>query len=317
MEHDTERQNAGYGNPARNLLLATDLSSRCDRALDRAVMLAAAWGAKLHLLYIQEGDEPAPDREPMPGYSARTLAERHLGAATRGRAVDADILIDRGSPAEVILHKAVALDCDLVITGIARSGSLARSVLGTTVERLVHRAPMPVLVVKTRPWSAYRKLVVASDFSESSAHALRVALRTFPEADITLAHAYRVPFEGFISRAAHEDEFLETARREYAEFLPSLGATPGDLARIECLMQYGSPEDVVGRHVWENEIDLAVMGTHGRTGRFGVLMGSTAERLLVSLPCDVLVVREPRAVSATAGAAGPVESRHAVPSSSG
>jgi nucleotide-binding universal stress UspA family protein len=305
MEHDTERQNAGHGTPPRNLLLATDLSCRCDRAMDRAVMLAAAWGAKLHLLHIQEGDEPAPDSEPMPGYSARTLAQRHLGAATRGRIVDTDILIEQGSPAEVILRKAVELDCDLVITGMARSGSLARSVLGTTVERLVHRAPMPVLVVKTRPWSAYRKLVVASDFSESSAHALRVALRRFPEAHITLAHAYRVPFEGFISRSAHEDEFLENAKRECAAFLPSLGAATDALARIECLIQYGSPEGVVGRHVWENEVDLAVMGTHGRTGRFGILMGSTAERLLLSLPCDVLVVREPRAVSASAGAAGP------------
>lgn len=41
------------------------------------------------------------------------------------------------------------------------------------------------------------------------------------------------------------------------------------------------------------------MGTHGRSGRFGILMGSTAERLLTHLPSDIMVVREPRAVAST------------------
>lgn len=296
MQQGTEGQDAPSGGAPRSLLLATDLSCRGDRALDRAVMLAAAWGARLRLLHVQESDEPEQGTGPLPGRSARALAERALREAARDREIDAEIVLDRGSPAEAILQRAVELDCDLVVTGIARSGGLARSLLGTTVERLVHRAPMPVLVVKTRPLGAYRKLVAASDFSASSAHALQQALRMFPDAHVTLAHAYRVPFEGFISRDANEDEILAQARRDCAAFLPGLGVAPDALARMECLIRYGSPESVVGTHVWENESDLAVMGTHGRSGSFGVLMGSTAERLLASLPCDVMVVREPRAV---------------------
>jgi nucleotide-binding universal stress UspA family protein len=298
MEEDVQRRDAWRGALPRNVLLATDLSCRCDRALDRAVMLASAWGARLHVIHVLEGEEPDQGAEPLPGRSARALAERQLRAATRDRGIEAELVIEHGNPAEVILRKAAEIDCDLVVTGIARSGTLARAVLGTTVERLVHRAPMPVLVVKTRPWRAYQKVVVASDFSVSAAHALREAVRMFPETHVTLAHAYRVPFEGFISRKANEEELLADAQHECAAFLPSLGAPPDVLARMDCLIRYGSPESVVGTHVWEMEVDLTVMGTHGRSGSFGILMGSTAERLLAYLPCDVLVVREPRAVTA-------------------
>ncbi len=286
----------------RNLLLATDLSSRCDRALDRAVMLAAAWGAKLHLLHVLEGEEPEEGGELLPGRSARALAERQFQAATRDHGVQGQVLLERGSADDIILRKARELDCGLIVTGIARGGSLARSVLGTTVERLVHRAPMPVLVVKNRPWRAYATMVVASDFSETSAHALRHALGMFPDAALTLAHAYRVPFEGFISREANEAELLADAERECAAFLRGLGVAPEAVARMARLIRYGSPESVIGTHVWENDTDLVVMGTHGRSGRFGILMGSTAERLLATLPCDVMVVREPRAVPGAAGA---------------
>jgi nucleotide-binding universal stress UspA family protein len=303
MQNDKEQPEPRRAGRPRNLLLATDLSCRCDRALDRALMLAAAWGARLQVLHVPEGDEPEQGPEALPGRSLRALAERQLHAAARDQSIEAEIVIERGNPVEVILRKANELDCDLIVTGIARSGSLARTILGTTVEQLVHRAPMPVLVVKARPWRAYQKVVAASDFSDSAAHALRRALSMFPDARMTLVHAYRVPFEGFISRDANEAELLADAQRECAAFLASLDAPPDTLARMECLIRYGTPESVVGRHVWENDTDLVVMGTHGRSGRFGILMGSTAERLLISLPCDVMVVREPRALPATIGAA--------------
>ena len=120
MQKDSERRDAGLGSPPRSLLLATDLSCRCDRALDRAVMLASAWGAKLHVLYVLEGNEPEQGPEPVPGGSVRALAERHLRAATRNHDVEAEIVIERGDPAEIILRTANELDCELIVTGIFR-----------------------------------------------------------------------------------------------------------------------------------------------------------------------------------------------------
>ena len=50
----------------------------------------------------------------------------------------------------------------------------------------------------------------------------------------------------------------------------------------------------LSRYVREHDIDLAVLGTQGRTGLMNVLLGSAAARLLAWLPCDTLIVRQPR-----------------------
>ncbi len=218
------------------------------------------------------------------------------------------MVLERGEPAETILRKAAELGCGLVVTGIARGGTLARAVLGTTVERLVRRAPMPVLVVKNRPHRIYEELVVATDFSESSRHALEQATRLFPGARMVLLHAYRVPFEGFLDKDAHRDEFHQAATEECRTFLAGVDAPSAALGQVECLIEYGSPHELIPAYVWDKQMDLAVLGTHGRSGAFDILLGSTAEWMLSSLPCDILVVREPRslpAARAEAGAARP------------
>jgi len=73
--------------------------------------------------------------------------------------------------------------------------------------------------------------------------------------------------------------------------------------RIEALMQShsmpweavvstGPPADEIARVVKEREIDLAISATHGRTGLKRFILGSVTERLMRSLKCPLLVVRE-------------------------
>lgn len=296
-------QELGPDTTPRRILLATDLSCRCDRAQDRAVWLAERWGAKLHLLHVLEHGREEERPSWRRGCSApELLAERQMRAAIQDRAVAAEVVLRRGSAADVILQAAAELDSDLIVTGIARDETLTRAVLGTTVDRLVHRAPMPVLVVKNRAGRAYDHIVVASDFSPSSAHAFRQALRLFPDARMTLLHAYRVPFEGFISKDANRGEILGDAERQCAAFLAGMPVAEERRDRLECLIEYGSPDELIGAYVWDKEVDLAVVGTHGSSGVFDILIGSTAERLLETLPCDVLVVREPSSLPAVRAA---------------
>ncbi|WP_170985301.1 universal stress protein [Roseomonas sp. AR75] len=295
--------------PPRGILLATDLSCRCDRAQDRAVRLAERWGATLHLLHVVEHAAALAPAWRHGRPAREVLAERRLRAATEGRAVRAELLLRQGSPPSAILDAAQETACDVIVAGIARGDTIGRAILGSTVERLVHRAPMPVLVVKNRAERDYDRLVVATDFSPSSAQALRQALRLFPDARKTLLHAYRVPFEGFISKDANREEMLGNARQRCATFLADAAIPQSARDGLDCRIEYGSPDDLIAAHVWDADVDLAVVGTHGSSGVFDILIGSTAERLLEYLPCDVLVVREPRSLPAmqpaTAGAAGP------------
>lgn len=266
--------------PPRRILLATDLSCRCDRALDRAVQLAQQWRAKLLVVHVLEGTEP---RDPPP----LELARRQVEADLEGRPVDWELALEKGEPAEAILAQAQAQGAGLIVTGVARRDPLGESTLGAIVEKLAKQAPIPLLVVKGRARRPYARLVVATDFSEPSRHAIACARAFLPEVETTLFHAYRLPFEGLIGKEANEAEVRAMAEREASEFLASGGAAP------PLRLEYGWPEPALSAHVRKEDVDLAVIGTQGRTGLSGFLVGSVAKRLMASLPCDVMVVRGP------------------------
>jgi hypothetical protein len=58
-------------------------------------------------------------------------------------------------------------------------------------------------------------------------------------------------------------------------------------------MLTGTPAEGIVRFAEEVQADFIVMGTHGRTGLFRVLMGSVAEAVVRKAPCPVLTVRQP------------------------
>jgi len=288
--------------PPEAILLATDLSARCDRALDRAVSLAGEWQARLTALHVME--EPAPGAlvggTPVPSWrrarDPQRVAEARIRSELREVAPDLTVVIDRGDAADAILRTAEACHCGLVVAGVARDEALGRLALGSTVARLVRRSAVPVLVVRERGHRPYRRVVVATDFSESSRHALEAAVRFFPHRAVTLFNAYDAPMAGLASdAAAFRDQFRAGAARDGEAFLKSadLGGWHGSKPRV--LIEHGEPDRILYDYASEEDVDLVALGTHGRSALFEVLIGGVAQRLLATLPCDTLVVRDPRA----------------------
>jgi len=288
--------------PPERILLATDLSARCDRALDRAASLAAEWRAKLVVLHVLEDPEagtfdvagPLPSwrRPPDPLSVVRRQLLMDIGAVAK----TATVVIREGDPAEAILRTAEAEGCDLIVTGIARDELLGRFMLGRTVDRLLRRARVPLLVVKARVRGSYRHIVVATDFSESSRHALEAAARFFPGHRLTLFHAYEAPLAGLTEDAAsYRRAYREIAAQDCEAFLQGVDKPGKDWQHPHVLIEYGAPDQLLRDYIRDKGADLVVLGTHGRSALFEVLLGSVAKQILDELPCDALVVREPRA----------------------
>jgi nucleotide-binding universal stress UspA family protein len=289
------------GHPKR-LLIATDLSARCDRALDRAVSLAREWQARLVVLHVLEDPErsvlditeqlPSWRRPPDPMSTTR----RHLHADLGAIAGEATVLIERGDPAAEILRTAEAESCDLIVTGLARDELLGRFSLGRTVDRLLRRSRVPLLVVKDRPRGSYRHIVVATDFSASSRHALEAARHFFPQERLTIFHAYDAPMCGLMGDpASYQTEYREIAAQDCEAFLKSAYGSGADRQYPHVLIEHGAPDRLLRDYVRDREIDLVVLGSHGRSALLEVFIGSVAKQIMASLPCDALVVREPRA----------------------
>jgi len=224
------------------------------------------------------------------------LVEEQLRRDMMQVAGDLTAVVERGAPAEVIVRIAADRGCELIVTGIARDETLGRFGLGTTVDRLVRRARIPVLVVKQRARASYHNIVVATDFSESARHALRAAMRFFPDRSLSLFHAYEPPFTGIMGDSPrYAEEHRELVRGECARFLKEMDIPAKRRRALKLLAERGEPAYLLQDFARHERIDLVVLGTHGRSAMFDMVIGSTARAILSCLPCDALVVREQRA----------------------
>lgn len=282
------------------LLLATDLSARCDRALERAAQLAREWRAELIALNVL--DVPVSPDQVLTWAAGKgddealRSARQQIARDLAGLGIHVTMRLARSADAATAIRDvAVSTDSELVVTGVACNEYFGRCLLGSTVERLVRSLPLPLLVVRNRVHDAYRRIVVATDFSDSSRHALLAAARLFPGQELLLYHAQQSPLAGMSDDPSHATIHNGTAQAECADFLAA-SELPANVA-VRPVIEPGALETTLTQYVRRYEIDLVVMGTHGRSGIMSTLLGSSAAELLDWLPCDTLVVREPRAVA--------------------
>ena len=126
------RNEAGEGSTRRNcgdmlrqILLATDLSARCDRAFDRAVLLAREAGARLTIATaLERSPDDLVELEAQPRWRRNdglADARRQIRDDLEGKGVDARIVVRRARAGELITRMARENSYDLIVTGIARS----------------------------------------------------------------------------------------------------------------------------------------------------------------------------------------------------
>lgn len=304
--------------PPQAILLATDLSARCDRARDRALQLARQWNARLVALTVAPAGQDNDLRDATLGVPAWARTGPALEAAARalqrdfaGAGVDVRTLVESGDPAgAAILRVAREQDCDLIVTGIASNQAFQPPVLGSTIAWLSRHADRPVLVVHARPHGGYRRLAIASDLSPTSRHALETALACFPDAaDVALVHAGGAPRKGLVDgdREAAAARTREDAQARVRAHLAEAGLADAVRARIDTVVEDIDPARLVDLHLRSRDADLLVLGSHGRSALFEILIGSVAQRLLETVRTDTLIVRAPNARGrGRPGAAGTV-----------
>jgi nucleotide-binding universal stress UspA family protein len=275
------------------ILVATDLSARSDRALDRArSLLRGDQRARLVVLHVME---PVPaDRYRRHIQSISALARRirsRLAFDTKPCADRTTIRIEQGHPAEVIESVAREEHCDLIIVGVERVERFGTWTLGNTVARLLRRAHAPLLVVADRPRGAYRTVAIAVDFSKLSVETAELAASLFPTQRLVLFHAYQPLVYGRAQTAAEREHSLETARLSYQRWLATNVTAPSVRQRIGLRVELGDPARVLHEAADRGDFDLLVIGTRGHGRLFELLVGSAAKRILAELPCDALFVR--------------------------
>jgi nucleotide-binding universal stress UspA family protein len=141
-----------------------------------------------------------------------------------------------------------------------------------------------------------RSILIPTDFSETSDVALAYAtdMALGLGARLYLLHVARKTGEPADANVPLGR--FETAAQERLD----LRVTPQDHARLrpEYAVRVGTPAEEIVRYAGDRDVDLLIMGTHGRSGVAHLLLGSVAEHVVRTAPCPVLLVRHPKAAVA-------------------
>ena len=138
----------------------------------------------------------------------------------------------------------------------------------------------------------YERILVPTDGSEGATAAAEHALDIAGAYGATVHVLYVVDVRmSPISTDMDREEVVELLEQSGEKpTTPVLQRAEGtNIHAIEAI-RLGVPHETVRKYVDEEEIDLVVMGTHGRTGLERTLLGSTAERVVRTVDTPVVMV---------------------------
>jgi nucleotide-binding universal stress UspA family protein len=286
-----------------HILCPIDFShfSRC--ALDRAVRLARLHRAALTAIHVVEPNG-RPAAEAVPFEEQRRNLTRFVAPELTP---DVDIhreLVEAPSISRELLVQANRLSADLIVMGTHGRSGVERLLLGSIADKVTRLSPIPVLTVPRRIADAasdgcppFRRILCATDFSESSAAALRYlsALIEEPNCHVMIVHVVETlpviqepfvqsPFDleprlADINAAAHR-----LVHRTVSQELTAC-------SEVEEIVAEGKPYVAILDTAAERKADVIVLGAHGPGALDRLRYGSTTSHVVRRASCPVLTVR--------------------------
>jgi nucleotide-binding universal stress UspA family protein len=294
-----------FHRPLRTVLIGTSLGDESDQVVRAGLAVARAAGARVLLAHATQLEPPlhgyevgagaALDREQI----ARCNTELHrqierLGIDPREMAGSRVLA---GAPYRILTGLAQEIGADLIVVGATGSGPLAAELLGSTAERVLRKAPCPVLVVRDGLQVPPRRVLAPVDLSTLSGDAFRCGLHLLSQlassGEIQVQAVYALSFlDAAAARQQTGVASLEQVERSAAEELRRfvLENRPEAPVHVETAVLPGEARFEILRELDEHPVDLVIVGTHGRGGLDRLVLGSVASKVARKAPCSVLMI---------------------------
>jgi universal stress protein E len=303
----------------RILLPIRDLDWVPRAALKKAAVLARATGAHIELFHAVENASssargaprsrssakraPPPAAEAALARARRNLERIARSSLVRGCQVRSSVAFD--APAhEAIIRRALASRSSLVIASTRTHGRAARLFLRNTDWELIRHCPGALLLAKSR--SGYRKPVILVAVDPFHVHAkparldaeLLAAGREMARllgGSVHIFHAY-MPLPANVEGPLGEPITWENAEIEKAHGAQVRGvfdrfAEKAGIAPARRHLAMGDVPGELQEMVRRLTAAIVVMGAVSRSGLQRIFIGSTSERVLDRLGCDVLILK--------------------------
>lgn len=280
------------------ILVPTDGSAAAETATRTALNLAQRFDASLHAINVVELDEfPADVKSKAAEKSTQrgeeTLATLRDQAADVGVSATTHVIETSDTVHQAISDYATDHDADLTVMGTHGRTRLNRLILGSVTERTLRTSPVPVLTVHKDATLApnFEKVLVPTDGSTAaniaSDHGISLAAAT--DAAIHIVHVVDLTA---IPRGGGSAGVLNALKETGQQAIDAIinRANEADLRSIEASVLRGTPAQTILEYAEERDIDLIVMGTHGRAGLDRYLLGSITEKIVRVADIPVLTI---------------------------
>lgn len=282
----------------------------------RAARLATLYGHDLELLLCDPLLVPFGDSF-IASTEAQQLADRvrqtqkeiidGIAASVSGQDlnIEATVLHDR-PVSDAIISKALDTDPAFVVKGTSFHSAAERATFTYTDWRLIRKLHCPVWLVKDGEWNETpvivaavdpthehdpsatvdQKIVGASQFLISRLRGKLLLLHTYQRLIEIGSRASRAISPVKLPVEAIDKRVRESHRRQLDEFATENGVPLDDVHQLP-----GRTQEILPAFARTHSADVVVMGANARTGMKRRILGSTAEKVLDLLPCDIFLVR--------------------------
>ena len=278
------------------ILLATDFSPSAETARLYVQALVARYQSKVRLMHVV--DLGAAFKAPDAGLSIdilRRIGEdslARLGSELVSKKIRVETILCEGiDPAAEILQAAQDRSIDLMVIGTRGHKGLARLVLGSTAEELIHQARCPILAIGPavpllkQPVN-FQRIVYATDFSPEAAKACVFALSFAQDFGAHLYLCHVLP-EG--TDQMNDQELNDRFKSALERLIPDVAR---EWCEPECVLEHGVATDGILLLAQRVKADLIVLGTRKTSHWYDNFKTGVAFQVISSSPCPVLTIRE-------------------------
>lgn len=233
----------------------------------------------------------------------KALQAMRDAAVSKNPGLRLTIDVRKGDLAMEATRAVITRGYDLLIKA-AEGAYGRRSVLfGSSDQRLIRKCPCPVWILKQSRRRTIRRILAAVDVGRNEmeasnlAHqimALSTALAKDNDSELHVLYAWQFKHEAQLRGgtvagsviASLNHELAEANKRQFDRLLQRFKYEKMTVRLIK-----GDANHVIPEYTEENAIDLVVMGTVGRSGIAGLIIGNTAESVLQAVDCSVLMLK--------------------------
>jgi universal stress protein E len=304
----------------RNILVAVDPTTNDGSAVEKAATLARLTGAQLQLFVCEYepslSGKPFFDSDRLRASRANLIdSRRHrlesLAGPLRASGIDVSVDVAWDHPLhEGICRKTAAAHVDLLVKDTHYHSLPKRTLITNTDWHLIRSCPVPLLLTKPTQWPATLKVLAAVDPGHegdkpASLDRAILAWGRYLARENGQLHAIHMHFPSSLVAASigvagvpvattgnNADELIRAEQDRRGAALREL-VEPYGVERQHVHLKLGSAADLLPEESEALGADLVVMGAVSRSRLRSVFIGSTAEKVLDRLPCDVLIVKPP------------------------